>query len=35
VGDKSLARAKSMARRRFFVRLALKNEKFQNIFELS
>jgi hypothetical protein len=25
----------SMARRRFFDRLALKNEKFQNIFEIS
>jgi hypothetical protein len=30
-----MARAKSMARRRFFDRLALKNEKFQNIFKLS
>jgi hypothetical protein len=35
VGAISMARAKSMARRRFFDRLALKNEKFQNIFELS
>jgi hypothetical protein len=33
VGANILARAKIMARRRFFCRLALKNEKFQNFFE--
>jgi hypothetical protein len=33
VGAKIMARAKSMARRRFFGRLALKNEKFQNFFK--